>query len=220
MDVHNLDRIFKPKRIALIGVTINPKSVGGKVLGNLVGSGFRGVVYPVNPDFEAVMGISCFAGLRQLPRPVDVAVICAPAARVPALVRECGEAGIPGVVIVSSGFRETGAEGKALEEQVLDPTVHDRERFDCGVPALNEYLQRYAEQHRRKGISAMYVLVDSAAVSTVLGYYTPSAAEVDVAQLAEADSRRLPRYPVPCFRMGRHRSVSLLPNDQEVVFSA
>jgi len=90
-----------------------------------------------------------------------------------------------------------------LEEQVLDPAVHDRQGFDCGVPALNEYLQRYAEQHRRKGISAAYVLVDSAAVSTVLGYYTLSAAEVDVAQLAEADRRRLPRYPVPCFRMGR-----------------
>lgn len=90
-----------------------------------------------------------------------------------------------------------------LEEQALDPAVHDREGFDCGVPALNEYLQRYAEQHRRKGISAAYVLVDSAAVSTVLGYYTLSAAEVDVAQLADADRKRLPRYPVPCFRMGR-----------------
>ena len=65
------------------------------MLSNLVGSGFRGVVYPVNPDFEAVMGIPCFAGLRQLPRPVDVAVICAPAAKVPGIVRECGEAGIP-----------------------------------------------------------------------------------------------------------------------------
>jgi len=90
-----------------------------------------------------------------------------------------------------------------LEEQVLDPAVHDREGFDCGVPALNEYLQRYAEQHRRKGISAAYVLVDSAAVSIVLGYYTLSAAEVDVAQLADAERRRLPRYPVPCFRMRR-----------------
>jgi GNAT superfamily N-acetyltransferase len=90
-----------------------------------------------------------------------------------------------------------------LEERVLDPTVYDRQGFDCGVPALNEYLQRYAEQHRRKGICAAYVLVDSAAVSIVLGYYTLSAAEVDVAQLADADRRRLPRYPVPCFRMGR-----------------
>ncbi len=119
MAIHRLENIFNPQRIALIGVTANPKSVGGKVLSNLVGSGFRGVVYPVNPDFEAVMGIPCFAGLRQLPRPADVGVICAPAAKVPALVAECGEAGIPGVVIISSGFRETGPEGRALEDEVL-----------------------------------------------------------------------------------------------------
>ena len=61
MAIHSLENIFNPQRIALIGVTANPKSVGGKVLSNLVGSGFRGVVYPVNPDFEAVMGIPCFA---------------------------------------------------------------------------------------------------------------------------------------------------------------
>lgn len=119
MAIHRLENIFNPQRIALIGVTANPKSVGGKVLSNLVGSGFRGVVYPVNPDFEAVMGIPCFAGLGQLPRPVDVGVICAPAAKVPALVAECGAAGIPGVVIISSGFRETGPEGRALEDEVL-----------------------------------------------------------------------------------------------------
>ncbi len=118
MAIHRLENIFNPQRIALIGVTANPRSVGGKVLANLVGSGFRGVVYPVNPDFEAVMGIPCFASLQQLPRPVDDGVICAPAPRVPALVRECGEAGIPGVVIVSAGFRETGPEGQALESEV------------------------------------------------------------------------------------------------------
>lgn len=119
MAIHRLENIFNPQRIALIGVTANPKSVGGKVLGNLVGSGFRGVVYPVNPDFEAVMGMPCFASLQQLPHRVDVGVICAPAAKVPALVRECGEAGIPGVVIVSAGFRETGPDGLALENEVL-----------------------------------------------------------------------------------------------------
>jgi GNAT superfamily N-acetyltransferase len=90
-----------------------------------------------------------------------------------------------------------------LEERALDPDVHDRQAFDCGVPALNEYLQRFAEQHRRKGISAAYVLVDSAAPSEILGYYTLSAAEVDAQSLTEADRKRLPRFPVPCFRMGR-----------------
>ncbi len=87
-------------------------------MSNLVGSGFRGVVYPVNPDFEAVMGIPCFPELAKLPRRVDVGVICAPAAQVPALVRSCGEAGIPGVVIVSAGFRETGPAGLALEKEI------------------------------------------------------------------------------------------------------
>lgn len=90
-----------------------------------------------------------------------------------------------------------------LEERPLDPALHDRQGFDCGVPALNEYVHRFAEQHRRKGISAAYVLADSAAPSLILGYYTLSAAEIDVEKLAEEDRRRLPRFPVPCFRMGR-----------------
>jgi GNAT superfamily N-acetyltransferase len=90
-----------------------------------------------------------------------------------------------------------------LEERALDPAVHDRSGFDCGVPALNEYLRRFAEQHRRRGVSAVFVLTDSAAPSLILGYYTLSAAEVDASRLAEADRRSLPRFPVPCFRMGR-----------------
>jgi len=118
MDAHRLDRIFKPNRIAVIGVTINPNSVGGKVVGNLVGGGFTGVVYPVNPQHEAVLGIHCFPDVRSLPKTPDLAVICTPPEQVPRLVRECGEAGIMGVIIMSSGFREIGAAGQALEEQI------------------------------------------------------------------------------------------------------
>ena len=90
-----------------------------------------------------------------------------------------------------------------LEERPLDPAVHDRKAFECGVPALDEYIRRLAEQHKRRGISSVYVLVDSAAPEFILGFYTLSAAEVDVTRLAEVDRKRLPRYPVPCFRMGR-----------------
>ena len=85
-----------------------------------------------------------------------------------------------------------------LEEKALDPAIHDRLAFDCGVAALNEYLQRFAEQHRKRGISAAYVLADSSAPAEILGYYTLSAAEVGVERLAEVDRKRL-----PCFRMGR-----------------
>ena len=99
MDVHKLDKIFKPKRIALIGVTSNPKSVGGKILRNLVTGGFQGVVYPVNIDFEAVQGIQCFSQLRDIPKQADLGIICSPAPQVPDLVRQCGEANIKGLII-------------------------------------------------------------------------------------------------------------------------
>jgi acetyltransferase len=118
MVVNRLDRIFKPKRIAVVGVTINPNSVGGKVVGNLVGGGFAGVVYPVNPQHEAVLGIHCFPDIKSLPKTPDLAVICAPAEQVPSAVRSCGEAGILGIIIMTAGFRETGEAGRRLEEQV------------------------------------------------------------------------------------------------------
>ncbi|HVP90193.1 MAG TPA: GNAT family N-acetyltransferase [Terriglobales bacterium] len=119
MEIQALDRIFKPQRIALVGVTPNPKSVGGRVLANLVGGGFRGVVYPVNPASEAVMGIPCFPDVKGLPKTPDLAILCGPAAQVPDAVRECGEAGVLGLVILSAGFKETGPEGRALEDRVL-----------------------------------------------------------------------------------------------------
>jgi len=120
MNVHNLDCIFKPKRIAIVGVSSNPNSVSGKVLTNIVAAGFKGVVYPVNPDHEAVMAMSCFPDLKSLPKKPDLAVICTPAEEVPDKVRECGEAGIEGIIIMSSGFRETGEDGVKLEQRILE----------------------------------------------------------------------------------------------------
>jgi acetyltransferase len=118
MNTRTLDNIFNPQRIALIGVTSNPQSVGGKVLSNLIGGGFQGVVYPVNPQFEAVLGIQCYQSVKQLPKKPDLAVICAAAVQVPDIVQECGECGILAIIIISAGFKESGAEGQALEEQI------------------------------------------------------------------------------------------------------
>jgi len=118
-EMETLDKIFKPQRLALVGVSPNPKSVSGKILTNLITGGYRGVVYPVNPAVEAVLGIPCFDNVKNLPRTPDLAVITSPAAQVPKLVAECGEAGILGIIIISAGFREIGPQGKALEEQIL-----------------------------------------------------------------------------------------------------
>ncbi len=118
MSIINLDKIFKPRRIALIGVSTNPNSVSGKTLSNLVGGGFNGVVYPVNPDHEAVLGIVCYPDLKSLPHIPDLAIICSPAAKVPEAVQQCASNGIHGIIIMSAGFRETGTEGIALEEKI------------------------------------------------------------------------------------------------------
>lgn len=90
-----------------------------------------------------------------------------------------------------------------LEEQRLNSKIHNCADFDCGTPELNDYLVRRATQDRRRNLSQVYVLVDANEPTKVLGYYTLSAAQVDVNQISEQERRRLPRYPIPCFRMGR-----------------
>jgi GNAT superfamily N-acetyltransferase len=102
-----------------------------------------------------------------------------------------------------------------LEEQPLNPDLHDRAGFRCGIPELDDYLHRFAVQHRRKGVSTVHVLVDTEKPSLILGFYTLSAAQVDIAELSDADRKKLPRYPIPCFRLGRlacrtdHRGLGL-----------
>ena len=118
MAFRTLQKIFRPQRIAVIGVSSDPNSVGGITLRNLVGGGFNGVVYPINPKHEAVLGIPCFKDVKSLPKVPDLAVICTNAKSVPGLVRECGEAGILGIIIMSAGFKEVGEEGKKLENEV------------------------------------------------------------------------------------------------------
>ncbi len=120
MSIRNLDKIFKPQRVAVVGASNNPGSVGYTVLKNLIGSGFPGVVYPVNPRHEAVQGIQAYPDVKSLPRVSDLAVICTPAPTVPGVLEQCGEAGILGVVIISAGFKEAGEEGRRLEEQLKE----------------------------------------------------------------------------------------------------
>jgi len=118
MALKTLDKIFKPQRIAIVGVSSNVKNVGNIALKNLVSGGFNGVVYPINPKYEAVMGIQCYPDLASLPKVPDLVVICTGAKTVHGLVKQCGEAGILGIIIMSAGFKESGEDGKKLEEQV------------------------------------------------------------------------------------------------------
>jgi acetyltransferase len=115
-----LDAIFHPRSIAVVGATEKEGSVGRTILWNLLSSPFGGTVYPVNPTRPAILGVKAYPSIGAIPDPVDLAVIVTPAKTAPGLVEECGQAGIKGVIIISAGFKEVGAEGVELERQVLE----------------------------------------------------------------------------------------------------
>jgi acetyltransferase len=114
-----LDVFFRPKSVAVIGATETPGTVGRTVLWNLVTSPFGGTVYPVNPKRPSVLGVKAYASISDIPEPVDLAVIITPPPSVPGLIRECGENGVQGAIVISAGFKEIGAEGAELERQLL-----------------------------------------------------------------------------------------------------
>jgi len=91
----------------------------------------------------------------------------------------------------------------SLHFVLLDKRLHDRGAFSCGIPALDDYLQKQASQHHRDGIATTHVLVDEGEPSRVLGYCALSAAQLQFEQLNPGDRARLPAYPVPAIRMGR-----------------
>jgi acetyltransferase len=114
-----LEFFFSPKTVAVIGASEKPDSVGRTILWNLIGSPFGGTVYPVNPKRHSVLGIKAYPSVSEIPEPIELAVIATPAATVPGIVRECGEVGAKGAIIISAGFREAGPAGARLEEEVL-----------------------------------------------------------------------------------------------------
>lgn len=116
---HPLDVFFKPSNVAVIGATEHENSVGRTTLWNLISSPFGGTVFPVNPKRSNVLGIKAYPGIKDVPEQVDLAVVITPAKTVPQVIRECGECGVKGAVVISAGFKELGPDGAALENEVL-----------------------------------------------------------------------------------------------------
>ncbi|MDD1699211.1 MAG: acetate--CoA ligase family protein [Methanoregula sp.] len=114
--------ILKARSIAIIGATPEPNKVGYAVLRNLLA--FPGKIYPVNPKHSKILGRTVYPELASIPDHIDIAVVVVPARIVPKIVKEAGEKGIPLVIIISSGFRESGKEGGELEQQVLTIARH------------------------------------------------------------------------------------------------
>lgn len=115
---HSLDPIFRPRSVAVFGASATSGSVGAILMRNLLGNPFGGGVYPVNPKRRTVLGVHCYPDLASVPEAVDLAVIATPAPTVPALVADCAARGVPAAIVISAGFSELGAEGRALEAQI------------------------------------------------------------------------------------------------------
>jgi len=118
MNTHYLAPLFTPESVVLFGASDRPDSVGGVVFKNLLTSGFAGRIYGINPKREEVQGQKVYTSLEQIDGSIDLAVVATPAKSIPAIVEACGERGIGMMLILSAGFRETGPEGRRLEDRV------------------------------------------------------------------------------------------------------
>jgi acetyltransferase len=120
MGGHYLSALFEPRSVALIGASERPGKVGTVLLDNLLAGGFAGTVFAVNPNYASVRGVACVPSVSRIAAAVDLALIATPAPTVPGLIEECGVAGIRAAVVITAGFGELGAGGKALEAAVLE----------------------------------------------------------------------------------------------------
>src|SRR6266853_2321344 len=125
----SLDTMLAPRTVAVIGASESAGSIGRTILENLEKGGFEGAIYPVNPKHQSVLGVKAYRNITSVPEPIDLAVIVTPAQSVPAVVRECVQAGVPGAIIISAGFKETGPPGVALEQQMLAEANRSRMRI-------------------------------------------------------------------------------------------
>lgn len=129
MTIRHLDALFRPRSIALIGASDEPGSIGAVLAANLLTGAFKGTVIPVNPRHRRIAGVVAYPDLAQLPRAVDLGVICTPPAAVPQLVEALGRLGAMAAVIITAGFAEDReARGGALQRELIEAARRHRLR--------------------------------------------------------------------------------------------
>lgn len=118
MSIYNLERIFNPASVAVVGASERPGSLGNSVMKNIMNGGFKGNIFPVNPKAKTVGGLKSFASVPDIESSVDLAVIATPIIKVPTIIRECVRAKIAGAVVLSAGGKEIGEKGREIEDEI------------------------------------------------------------------------------------------------------
>jgi acetate---CoA ligase (ADP-forming) len=116
----SLHPLFQPTSVAVVGASRDPSSIGFRILEALVMNRFQGPVYPVNPRASVVGSIRAYPSVRDLPEPVDLAVVAVPRDAALGVVDECAERSVKALVVITAGFAEVGVEGRALQQALVD----------------------------------------------------------------------------------------------------
>jgi acyl-CoA synthetase (NDP forming) len=167
---NSLDALFNPASVALIGASAHPNKIGNVMLRNLAKGGFR--LFPVNPKESEILGLRCYASIRDLPEQVDLAVITLPAEAAAMAAKECAAAGVRVVVLTASGFRETGPKGMIMENELQESFQGSGTRLlgpnTMGVFVPRKKLDTFLipeERSRRPGAGPIAMVSQSGAVS-------------------------------------------------------
>lgn len=175
MTIRNLDTMFRPTSIAIIGASERPHSVGAVTVVNLRSSGFAGQVFAVNPKHTSIGGLPCYPDVASVPTTPDLVVVCTPAQTVPGLIAEAGVRGTKAAVVVTAGFSEGGrSAGRALQQQMLDAARPHLLRIigpNClGILSTPTKLNASFAQTTPKPGQVAFVAQSGAMVTTVLDW--------------------------------------------------
>ena len=131
MDIEILNALLKPKSVAVIGASAKPGKIGYSVVNNLIKDGYKGDIYPINTGETEILGLKCYPSILAVSKPIDSAIITVPAQYVLKTTEECGQAGVRGLSIITSGFSEVGEH--ELEEEIVK-TAH---KYNMGIIGPN-----------------------------------------------------------------------------------
>jgi acetyltransferase len=116
--MNNLKYIFEPKSVAVIGASNKKGSIGYAIFSNILTSGFNGVVYPVNPKCSNIMSVKTHGNVNEIPDDIDLAILCIPKYAIEAVINQCVSKKVRALVVITAGFKETGIEGKKIEDKI------------------------------------------------------------------------------------------------------
>lgn len=189
-----LTKLLNAESVAVIGASRDKTKRGFQAVKTLLDEKFEGTIYPVNPKESNILGLKCYADIADIPGPVDAVLIVTPARSIPRLLKDCGAKGITGAVIIAGGFRETGREGRRLEEELKASAKEAGVRFigpnTSGMINLKNNLNLVGLKNAPKGDIALIsqsgnmalALITEARVKSLKGfsYYIGVGNEADI----------------------------------------